>query len=374
MMPKATTSHQFEPDWAVAPGATIANILAARAISQERFAELIGERVETVHRLLTGDEPVDGDLATRISRCLGSSEAFWTKREAQFRSDAARVREAEIQGAKLEWVKQFPVREMVSLGWIADFRSQSEAAEACLDLFGVPDVPSWQLRFGGIATNVAFRLSLSARSTAGAIAAWLRWSELLANRISCAQWSPQIFRERLEVIKGLTRQKNPETFIPMLRDMCADAGVAVVVAKAPKGCPASGATKFLSPNKAMIVLTFRYRSDDQFWFSFFHEAGHLLLHNIDSLFLEDGNDPRSECEAEANEFAERTLISARHRAELDNLRVDGKAIIRFAQRAGVTPGIVVGQLQHRGRIPPSGFNWLKRRFSWEKIDLEAISP
>lgn len=373
-MADVIASEAFEPDWAVPPGATIAAVLAARSLSRETFAETLGESVETVHRLLLGLEAVNDDLASRLSRCLGSSPTFWVAREAQYRSDSERLRQREAAASRESWVKQFPARQMAALGWIRDFRSLAEAAEECLKFFDVPDVAAWQARYAEAAAAAAFRMSASIRTDPWAVTAWLRWAELVASRIPCGHWDPMTFRGRLRTARRLTWQKDPATFLPALRRLCAEAGVAVVVARTPKGCPASGATRFLSPNKAMMVLSFRYRSDDQFWFTFFHEAAHLLLHGPDALFLEDDGDTTSDEERDANAFAEAMLVPPEHAAEFLALRLDRDSILRFARRAGVAPGLVVGQLQYRDRVARDRLNSLKRRYAWDYIDADRLIP
>ena len=67
-------------------------------------------------------------------------------------------------------------------------------------------------------------------------------------------------------------------FLPKLQALCAEAGVALVFVRAPRGCRVSGASRLVTPEKAMILVSFRFRSDDQFWFTVFHEIGHLILH------------------------------------------------------------------------------------------------
>jgi hypothetical protein len=263
---------------------------------------------------------------------------------------------------------------MANLGWIGDFRSPAEAAVECLKLFDVADVAAWQSRYGGAAAAAAFRMSSSVKTYPGAVIAWLRWAELLAGRIPCGVWDPTAFRERLRIARRLTWQKDPASFLPTLRRFCAEAGVAVVIARTPKGCPASGATRFLSPNKAMMVLSFRYRSDDHFWFTFFHEAAHLLLHGPDAIFLEDTGDVTFDEEGEANDFAAAMLVPLEHQAELRSLPLDSDSILRFARRVGIAPGLVVGQLQHRDRVAPDRLNWLKRRYVWDQIVADRLIP
>jgi len=118
----------------------------------------------------------------------------------------------------------------------------------------------------------------------------------------------------------------------------------------------------------LLLLSFRYLSDDQFWFTFFHELGHLLLHGETELFLEDLDASSDRYEKEANSFAESQIIPTEFRKELDEIRIDMRTLVRFAHKVGVSAGLVVGQLQHNGRIPQRYFNGLKVRYDWSTID------
>lgn len=145
-------------------------------------------------------------------------------------------------------------------------------------------------------------------------------------------------------------------------DNCSEAGVAVVFVKEFKGRPVSGLTQWLTTDKALIQLSIRYRTDDHLWFTFFHEAGHILNDSKKAMFVEveDGD-----CESEdsANEFAADMLIPKEHSDSLSSLR--SKDDVRhFARNVGIAPGIVVGQLQKRGIIPYSHLNGLKQKLSW----------
>jgi Zn-dependent peptidase ImmA (M78 family) len=157
--------------------------------------------------------------------------------------------------------------------------------------------------------------------------------------------------------------KDPQIFIPKLRRISAESGVGVAVVRAPTGCRASGATRFLSDEKALLLLSFRYLTDDHFWFTFFHEAGHLILHGR-KLFLESADMPLDEEEQQANDFSAEILVPAEFVSEMLSLPKNGRQVIRFARRVGVSPGIIVGQLQHLGRIKHSQLNKLKRRYHW----------
>jgi Zn-dependent peptidase ImmA (M78 family) len=141
--------------------------------------------------------------------------------------------------------------------------------------------------------------------------------------------------------------------------------VAVAIVRAPAGCRASGAACFLHSDKALIQLSLRYRTDDHFWFTFFHEAAHLALHAAQGLFVDADAEatPPSLEEQEANQFAADVLIPARYRAEFEALPLSGRRVIAFARSMGVSPGIIVGQLQHAGRVGYQQLNSLKRQFT-----------
>lgn len=354
------SSHEFRPDWASAPGDTIADILGERDLSLIEFAQRMGHTPEHSRDLLQGRATITIGIARRLQQVLGGSVEFWISRDFQFRQDIAT-----LQMADEEWLTELPVGDMIKFGWLKPVPHPSDEMAACLRFFDVPSVSAWRQAYARLQEIVAFRTSPSFDSRPAAVAAWLRQGEIESEAIECNPWDPRRFEEALSIIRSLTREKDPSRFIPDLRKLCAASGVGVAIVRAPNGCRASGATRFLSRNKALLLLSFRYLSDDQFWYSFFHEAGHLLLHGEKGFFLEGVEAPATTEEQEANEFAERTLVPPEFQLALLDLPADGRKVIRFARRIGVSPGIVVGQLQHHRRIKPNQLSRLKRRFRWE---------
>lgn len=358
-------NNEFRPDWVSVPGDTIADILEERSLPQAEFARLIGHTLPQTHGLLEGREPITNDLATKLEEVLGASATFWINREAQYRQDVARLRGRDSSTARADWLNELPIKDMIKFGWMSPASASLEAKEtACLGFFDVPNVSAWRDAYRAALEMAAFRTSTSFDSHPGAVAAWLRQGAIEASSIACKSWDAEAFRKALAKIRSLTWKKSPAVFLPKLREYCAACGVAVVIVRAPAGCRASGATRFLSPSKALLLLSFRYLSDDHFWFTFFHEAGHLLLHGKSALFLEGANMVTTKQEEEANNFAADTLIPPEHRAPLLTLPRDGREVIKFARTVGVSPGIVVGQLQHLGRFQRNQLNALKRRFQW----------
>ncbi len=361
----------FQPDWLSVPGGTILDILEERGMSTKELAMLLGYTQHRAERLLAGKEAITKDVAKLLSERLGGSERFWMSREKNYRNEVARLQGTGDISAAKAWLDELPIKDMRKFGWIPTKQTAEQNVEACLRFFDAADVKEWRNKYGQVLSAVSFRTSPAFKSEPGAVLAWLRHGEVTAERATCRPWNAASFERSLTAIRRLTRHKEPSAFLPSLRKLCAQNGVALVIARTPAGCAASGATRFLNTQKAMILLSFRYMSDDQFWFTFFHEAAHLLLHGTKALFLEDGSEVSLKEEHEANLFAKNLLIPPAARTELMSLRPEKQAIMRFAVKIGISRGIVLGQLQHQGRVKPEHLNWLKRRYKLQ--DLLSVS-
>lgn len=359
----------FEPDWLSVPGSTIAALLEREGISVDKFAKQMGLSIERAGRLLTGRTTITHRVAESLEGIIGGSAQFWISREQQYRNDIARLQSMGSEDAAKAWLNELPLQEMIKFGWITPKANLRDKIDSSLEFFGVSDVASWRSKYSDLLSAVAFRTSWAFESEPGAVISWLRYAHLRSSEIECKTWNLSKFHDRLSTIRELTRHKNPTSFVPQLRRICADCGVALVIARTPKGCHASGATQFITPKKAMILLSFRYLSDDQFWFTFFHEAGHLILHSEQNLFLEDESDVTSTQERQANDFAADMLIPTDAREELASIPLNKLDIIKFSVEVGVSRGLVVGQLQHMKRIKPDQFNWMKRRFKWDDVEV-----
>lgn len=350
----------FRPDWASAPGETIADILAERQISPSEFAGQLGHSVETVNNILQGRATITLATARSLTRVLGASVEFWISRDLQYRDDAA-----QLARENKEWLAHLPLGDMIRFRWLDPIPQPHKELDACLRFFGVRSVRQWQDTYANLQKEIAFRTSPAYDSHPGAVAAWIRQGEIQSMANNCPSWDATAFEASLPDLRALTRIKNPELFLPKLRYHCAKAGVAVSVVRAPTGCRASGATRFLPSGQALLLLSFRYLTDDHFWFTFFHEAGHLLLHGQNELFLEGIEILSTDKEDEANAFAARILVPPSHKQDLLALPPEHKAVIRFARRIGVSPGIIVGQMQHHRTIEYDQLNSLKRRYRWK---------
>jgi Zn-dependent peptidase ImmA (M78 family)/plasmid maintenance system antidote protein VapI len=357
----------FQPDWFSKPGDTLCALMVRRKLSPATLAERMGRDVALVHGLLAGAVDIDTRIAVLLANSIGGSPSFWKTRQTQFDKSLDRAARALPADRVRSWLRTLPLKEMAKAGWIAASQEPGDDVKSSLSYFDVTDPDEWRERYAAFENVFSFRSSPSFESKVGALSAWLRQGEIHAAVIPCAAWDADLFRARLVDVRVLTKAKSPAYFIPKLRAICAEAGVAVVFVRVPSGCRASGATRFLADAKAMIILSFRYMSDDHFWFTFFHEAGHLLLHSNKSTFVDGESADQTDKELEANTFSASVLIPRSRQDALMDLRPRSLDVIRFALSIGVSPGIVVGQMQHLGVISLRQLNRLKRRYTWEQI-------
>lgn len=353
-----------KPDWVSPPGDTIISILEEREMSVEQFARKIGRTAKVAQGILDGSCTIDVELARSLAWALGASENFWMAREYDYRASVAEPEEV-IVSSLPELLHKLPVSDMQKFGWIQKSRSKDEQISDCMAFFGVSTLAQWQGRYDDAFQNASFRKSDAFKSCRIATTAWLRRGEIETRHDLVNDWSPEILHEQIPHFRRLTCFKSPELFLPRLKELLAGAGVKFAVVRAPKGCSASGAVRVLPNGSPHIQLSFRYLSDDQFWFSLFHEVGHLLLHYDRMPILEGENGAEEETEREANLFAANTIVPIEFQEEMMSVRPEKKSILRFSKKIGIAPGLVVGQLQHQGRIKYSQMQHLKRRYRWE---------
>jgi HTH-type transcriptional regulator/antitoxin HigA len=357
------TTTTFLPDWASPPGDTLADMLAERRMTQTELAERLGVSLKHVNRVMNGAASISADLALGLEKVLGVSAAFWMTREAHYQADRARQSERRVLVSVLDWAKQFPIAELRRRGWITAKGDGPELVEQLLGFFGIAHPDQWR------DPRVAYRKSQRFESDQFALSAWLREGELEAAQLDCAAYDEDLFLSVLDDIRPLTRRA-PEEWWPAMQTRCAVAGVAVVVVDTYTGAKANGATRWLAPDRALIQLSLRYRWEDIFWFSFYHEAGHVVLHRKKDVFVElaprdRSTDPQElQLEAEADRFAAKTLIPSPHDRRLHLLELGD--VQSFAETINVAPAIVVGRLQHDGRLPYAQGNQHRRRLAFRE--------
>jgi hypothetical protein len=321
----------------------------------------MGRPQKTINEIVNGKSAITTETALGLELVLGVPASFWLSREAQYREHLARI-ELESQLAKgRDWCSRFPLRAMEELRWIPKSTDWRQRVRSLLEFFGVASAEQWQAVYDNY--SVAFRRSPKFPSNVYALTAWLREGVRTAQARPAAEFNRDVFLAALSDARELTRTP-PAVFTAKLPEAMARAGVIVAFVPELPGSRASGATRWISATKALIQLSLRYKTDDHLWFTFFHEAAHVLLHSKKAVFIELNGYSDAD-EDEANTWAGNFLIPPQQYFALCTWPTYTRSSVTgFASQVGIAPGIVVGRLQHDGRLPHSHLNDLKQRFEW----------
>jgi HTH-type transcriptional regulator/antitoxin HigA len=361
----AETAERWQPNWAVHPGEILAEALEERAMSQAELARRMDRPVKTINEIIKGKSAITPETAIQLELVLAIPARLWNNLQRDYWEAEARLQERRRLEKDAAWVDAFPVKQMVERRWLPAHGSKTEALDNLLRFFAVSGPSAWERQWA--TTHAAFRRSPAFTPSPQAVSAWLRQGEIKAAGIECAPFDVGKLRAALATITALT-PLDPMAFMPELIEILAACGVALVMTPELPGTHLSGAARGLTPTRALVQLSLRHRSDDQFWFALFHELGHLLRSGPRSAFLDTagGAEPlRSPDELAADRFAANQLIP---QAEFDRIREAGRFerpdVERYAAELRMPPGIVVGRLQREGVIDSSELNYLKRRWKW----------
>jgi len=334
-------SHAFRPDYAIPPGETLRERLAELNLSQAEVATRANLSTKHVNQIVQGGAPITLETAIVLERITGLPARYWNRREADYREGLLRSKPRALTDDDDKWLSSLPIKELQKRGKLPVEKNRGRLFDAALSFFGVANREAWKRVWRG--PVAAFRRSTAFTSDPGAVVSWLRIAQLEAQGPKVAPFSAVAFRRALQEIRSLTAGGDPNRIV----ELCAQAGVVVVFVSEINRCRISGAAWWANPSRAVIALSDRYKKDDFFWFTFFHEAAHILLHSKKETFI-DGDADNDMLEDEANRFAADYLIPPDYTHRLGMLRTPAAAAA-FAMEIGISPGIVVGRLQHDGQ-------------------------
>ena len=355
----------YAPDYAAAPGHLIQEQLDLLDISGRELARRCGRSPKLIAEIIAGKAPIEPETALQLERVLETPATIWLGMEARYRLHLARLKEQSALTRHVNWAKTFPLNELAKRNLPKLSADAAVQVQGVLTFFGCGNVEACQERFEEL-TAAAFRHSPSFESDQAALLAWLRIGDIRAEAIQAKEYDRTAFLAALREIRSLTLELI-EKFLPKVERLCAEAGVVFVLEPALPKVALSGVSRWLSPRRALIQQTARHLTNDHFWFTFFHECAHLLLHSRKMIFLEgkDASNLDAELEAEADDWASNFLVPSEALTRFITRFTYGESeIVEFAASHHIAPGVVVGQLQHRKVLHYSQLNHLKERYEW----------
>ena len=338
---------------ATPPGATIKEQLIDRGLSQKEFALRMGMSEKHISKLINGDVQLTPEVAVRLEMVLGVPAKFWNKLEATYREKLIKANAENEMDSDKELVKKLPYREMSKNGWVPETR---ETTERVIYLRKYFEVVNLEIIKDMKLSKIACRRLAETEKGNLALLAWAQKAKLEARAIETSLIDLKTLKEKLPDIRSMTAM-NPADFCPKLIEMLSGCGIALVFLPHIGGSFLHGAT-FRDGSKIVVGLTVRGKDADKFWFSLFHELGHILLGHINQ---SDGT--TDEDEEAADNFAKETLIPTVEFNAFTSLNDFSKtSICSFAQKQNILCGIVVGRLQKEGFINYNRCNDLKTKY------------
>lgn len=356
----------FRPDYASPPGETLVETIEAMGLTQTELARRMGRPIKTINEIIQGKAALTAGTALELERVLGVPASFWNGLESNYRDHLARQKAAEKLEVDDEWLGQIPIAAMQKRGWLTKTKEKRSLMEEILCFFGCASVETWRDAWGEPA--VAYRKSAKLESEPAALAAWLRKAEQEGRKQQCAPYKQEAFKAALERLRKATTQP-VEKWVETIRTECNACGVAYVLLPELPGACVSGAARQIKDDCMLIVQSGRFKDDGHFWFTFFHEARHVLQGKLRD-WLVDNKEYDGPLEEDANRFAREFLVptaAIRAMRQRNQGKMPETAGAALAEELGVSPGIVVGRLQHDKIWKQFTGAKLKRRFEIEQL-------
>jgi len=346
--------NEYIPGAFSAPGDTLSEVLADRGMTQQDLADRTGLAPKTINEIIKGKAPLTPNTAFALGRVLGVSEDFWNRLETAHQESLARQRDRERLAQAQEWLKTFPIKEMIAKNYIYARASVIEQVDELLRFLRVASPVEWNLQ---TAAQGHYHQSNTRASDPNTLAVWRQRGENVARSLDCAPFDAVCFQKTLHELRRCTSEPQ-EVFLPKIVRMCQECGVAVSLVPALPKANVCGFTRWLTPSKALLQLSDRYKRADIFWFTFFHEAGHILKHGKKDVFWElERGKADSEKEREADTFAADLLISPTIYRQIENdTPYSHEKIEKWSEELGIAPGLIVGRLRFEKRLPETYFS------------------
>lgn len=327
----------------------------------------------TYYRILSGEQPITADTARKLELVTGASAAFWSKLESDYRLAVLRqVAEKQAKEQK-DWVKQQPITELITGGFLPpDFRKRSIGEQVLLlcQFYNVASVDAYK----SINTPYKFaaRTVKGISSNSYALTAWLQMAALLAQKelAHLPAYNVATFKKVLAKVRNKTTYVDDGTlsvkaFLSWAQSELSNAGVQIMCLKEVKGVKNLQGVTFWMNGHPIIVLTLHSQAFDQIVFSLYYEAAHVLDEERELIYITDKEN--SPIERFTDEKAAEMLIASSYNDEIINTRGAIPALINISKKLSVSASIVFGRYQHLCNCFVKRCNYAIPKVSWTDI-------
>lgn len=269
----AVELQSWQRNWATAPGEILLEVLEERGLTQAELARRMDRPLKTINEIIKAKAAITAETAIQLERALGVEARFWTNLEANYREHLARVAARGELNKFTEWARAFPVAKMRKLGVLSSGAKGDALVEELLSYFGVSSPKGWERLWDE--APAALRQSQAFEASPHALTAWLRWGQREAEKLDLPATDVDGFRRLVPTLVPLSA-RDLSAAVPRLGEECAKYGVAVLLQPELTGAHVSGAVQWIGSGTAVIQLSGRYKTVEQFWMTFFHESSHVF--------------------------------------------------------------------------------------------------
>lgn len=346
-------TNQYIPAIVFHPAETLREKLDEMGMGIKEFALRTGKPEKTIIAVLNEESSLTPEMAIKFENVTKIPANFWLRQQLRYDEFKTREKLKVVVKEAEPWASMFPYAAMAKYNWLPPAKVAREKTINLLSYFGVASHQAWEKLYMESELKVAAYTSLKQTHEPHAISAWLRQGELQARHIAVPLFDVKKLKSNIPAMRQLMVNQ-PDDFFQQLKVLCLQAGVILLFTpKLPK-VPLSGSTRWINDNP-LIQLTARYGQNDRFWFTFFHELGHLILHGKKYISLENVDfaaaDP--EKEQEAHDFAVKHTFSKEQEEKLLSEHpksITKDDIVGYANEFNTHPAMIIGRLQHLGRI------------------------
>lgn len=345
------------------PGETLQEILESNNMSQKELAARINVTPKHINQIISGLVGISSDVAFRLEKVFNLSAKFWMNLQSKYDAEKMQIlEENEVTEEEVCMCQGDIYKQLVRWGYIVKQQSAQKRVVQMRDFLGVSNLSNIDRT---IAAHALFRRSTAVNTNNFALAAWMKICEIETDSIDINKiLDIERLQNSIDSIRTLNTHADPNEIVGELVKIFADCGIAFAVVRNVKGAPVQGFIRKIN-NKMRLCVTLRNRYSDIFWFTLFHEIGHLLSVGGDEFFVDFSGAELTSQEKNADKFATETLLSHHNYSEfIAHGDFSKSAICNFACKNGILPGILVGRLQHDKYIPNSHCNDLRSQYFW----------
>lgn len=364
-----SNTREYKDIIAFHPGYYIADMIEDMGVTQAEFAIRLGTNTKTLSYLVNGQANVTNDLAKKLSAMTGTSIELWLNLQKSYDQKLIEIQRTKDLDEQASVARAIDYTFFTEVAGLPATRVLSEKVSNLCSWFKVSDLrillhQDFLINYRTAVRETNEKNIINSR-------AWVQTAINLSSRIETKPYSSDTLRKHLPELRSMTKQ-SPDVFIPRMREILADSGVAFVVLPHLKNSGVNGAVKWINDERVILAMNNRRLNADVFWFSFFHEIKHVLQKKTKTVFVNYGDmdqlNINGQMEDDADNFAKNYLIPPSSLRKFAPSQYTSDAeIISFAESIDIHPGIVAGRLQYEKILSQSRCSQLKEKYDFTEI-------